>query len=131
MSQALSLKCNQCGAQFKSVAEAQSHGEATGHSDFAESTEAGVGQRFPAFFVVSQKHPGDDSHDSQCGPRNQSDTPRGVPATLRGGGAEPAVRGVRQTVPQRDGERHPHQAHGRGWDFTRTRTSFYSQSTVD
>ena len=40
MSQALSLKCNVCGIQLKSVAEAQSHGEATGHADFAESTEA-------------------------------------------------------------------------------------------
>ena len=40
MSAALSLKCNVCGVQLRSVAEAQSHGEATGHSDFAESTEA-------------------------------------------------------------------------------------------
>ena len=37
---ALSLKCNVCGAHLKSVAEAQSHGEATGHADFAESTDA-------------------------------------------------------------------------------------------
>ena len=37
---ALSLKCNTCGVQLKSVAEAQQHGEASGHSDFAESTEA-------------------------------------------------------------------------------------------
>ncbi len=36
----MSLKCNVCGVQLRSVAEAQSHGEATGHSDFAESTEA-------------------------------------------------------------------------------------------
>ena len=34
------MKCNVCGVQLRSVAEAQSHGEATGHSDFAESTEA-------------------------------------------------------------------------------------------
>lgn len=40
MSQALSLKCNICGVQLKSVAEAQQHGEATGHADFSESTEA-------------------------------------------------------------------------------------------
>lgn len=40
MAQALSLKCNICGVQLRSVAEAQSHGEATGHADFAESTEA-------------------------------------------------------------------------------------------
>ena len=40
MSQALSLKCNVCGIQLKSVAEAQSHGEVTGHADFSESTEA-------------------------------------------------------------------------------------------
>ena len=40
MSKALSLKCNVCGIQLKSVAEAQSHGEATGHADFVESTEA-------------------------------------------------------------------------------------------
>ena len=40
MSKALSLKCNVCGIQLKSVAEAQSHGEATGHVDFVESTEA-------------------------------------------------------------------------------------------
>ncbi|EEH53598.1 uncharacterized protein MICPUCDRAFT_69863 [Micromonas pusilla CCMP1545] len=39
-SAALSLKCNVCGVQLRSVAEAQSHGEATGHADFAESTEA-------------------------------------------------------------------------------------------
>ena len=38
--QALSLKCNVCGVQLRSVAEAQSHGEATGHADFVESTEA-------------------------------------------------------------------------------------------
>ena len=36
----MSLKCNVCGVQLRFVAEAQSHGEATGHSDFAESTEA-------------------------------------------------------------------------------------------
>ena len=40
MSAALSLRCNTCGVQLRSVAEAQVHGESTGHSDFAESTEA-------------------------------------------------------------------------------------------
>lgn len=40
MSEALSLKCGQCGVQLKSVAEAQLHGETTGHSQFEESTEA-------------------------------------------------------------------------------------------
>ena len=40
MSQALSLKCNVCGVQLRSVQECQSHGEATGHADFVESTEA-------------------------------------------------------------------------------------------
>mmetsp|Transcript_9192 Transcript_9192/g.30306 ORF Transcript_9192/g.30306 Transcript_9192/m.30306 type:complete len:441 (-) Transcript_9192:83-1405(-) len=40
--QALSLKCNVCGAQLRSVKEAQDHGEATGHADFSESTEAVV-----------------------------------------------------------------------------------------
>lgn len=36
---ALSLTCKQCNASLKSVKEAQSHGEATGHSQFEESTE--------------------------------------------------------------------------------------------
>lgn len=40
MASALSLKCGQCGVQLKSVAEAQIHGERTGHSQFEESTEA-------------------------------------------------------------------------------------------
>lgn len=40
MAAALSLKCGQCGTQLKSVAEAQLHGETTGHSQFEESTEA-------------------------------------------------------------------------------------------
>ncbi|GAQ89250.1 hypothetical protein KFL_005030020 [Klebsormidium nitens] len=39
-SAALSLVCNQCGSQLKNMKEAQSHADATGHSDFAESTEA-------------------------------------------------------------------------------------------
>jgi hypothetical protein len=39
-SAALSLVCNQCGAQLKNMKEAQSHADATGHADFAESTEA-------------------------------------------------------------------------------------------
>lgn len=37
---ALSLKCGQCGLQLRSVKEAQDHGEASGHSQFEESTEA-------------------------------------------------------------------------------------------
>ncbi|KAI3435819.1 hypothetical protein D9Q98_001877 [Chlorella vulgaris] len=37
---ALSLKCDECGAALRSVAEAQAHGDATGHSAFSESTEA-------------------------------------------------------------------------------------------
>ena len=37
---ALSLRCAECGAALKSVAEAQDHGEATGHSRFEESVEA-------------------------------------------------------------------------------------------
>lgn len=37
---ALSLTCKQCNASLKSVKEAQDHGEATGHSQFEESTEA-------------------------------------------------------------------------------------------
>jgi hypothetical protein len=36
---AKSLKCNQCNTLLKSVAEAQSHSEATGHVDFAETEE--------------------------------------------------------------------------------------------
>lgn len=36
---ALSLTCKQCNASLKSVKEAQDHGEATGHSQFEESTE--------------------------------------------------------------------------------------------
>ena len=36
---ALSLTCKQCNASLKSVKEAQNHGEATGHSQFEESTE--------------------------------------------------------------------------------------------
>ncbi len=37
---ALSLRCVDCGAQLRSVKEAQDHGEATGHSNFEESVEA-------------------------------------------------------------------------------------------
>jgi hypothetical protein len=37
---ALSLKCNTCGVALRSMREAQDHGEATGHADFSESTEA-------------------------------------------------------------------------------------------
>ncbi|KAL4429552.1 hypothetical protein ABPG77_008601 [Micractinium sp. CCAP 211/92] len=40
MSQALSLKCDVCGVQLRSVKEAQDHGDATGHAAFSESTEA-------------------------------------------------------------------------------------------
>lgn len=36
---ALSLVCKQCDTPLRSVAEAQDHGEATGHSQFEESTE--------------------------------------------------------------------------------------------
>ncbi|KAK9803636.1 hypothetical protein WJX72_007545 [[Myrmecia] bisecta] len=36
---ALSLVCKQCNTQLRSVEEAQSHGEVTGHSQFEESTE--------------------------------------------------------------------------------------------
>ena len=36
---AVSLKCNVCGLLLKSVEECQTHGELTGHADFAESTE--------------------------------------------------------------------------------------------
>jgi UBX domain-containing protein 1/4 len=36
---AVSLKCVTCGVLLKSVQEAQTHGEITGHSDFSESTE--------------------------------------------------------------------------------------------
>ena len=36
---AVSLKCNVCGLLLKSVEECQTHGEMTGHADFAESTE--------------------------------------------------------------------------------------------
>lgn len=34
MAAALSLKCGQCGVQLRSVAEAQTHGTMTGHSQF-------------------------------------------------------------------------------------------------
>ena len=44
MAQALSLKCDICGVQLRSVKEAQDHGDATGHAAFSESTEA-VGGR--------------------------------------------------------------------------------------
>ena len=37
---ALSLVCKQCNHPLRSVAEAQEHGEITGHSQFEESTEA-------------------------------------------------------------------------------------------
>lgn len=37
---ALSLVCQDCGVLLKSVKEAQDHGDATGHANFAESTEA-------------------------------------------------------------------------------------------
>lgn len=40
MAQALSLKCDICGTQLRSVKEAQDHGEATGHAAFSESTES-------------------------------------------------------------------------------------------
>lgn len=40
MAQALSLKCDICGVQLRSVKEAQDHGDATGHAAFSESTEA-------------------------------------------------------------------------------------------
>ncbi|XP_062223269.1 stress response protein NST1-like [Phragmites australis] len=36
----LSLRCGDCGAQLRSVVEAQEHAEATSHTNFAESTEA-------------------------------------------------------------------------------------------
>ncbi|CAN6238199.1 unnamed protein product [Urochloa humidicola] len=36
----LSLRCGDCGAQLRSVEEAQSHAEATNHANFVESTEA-------------------------------------------------------------------------------------------
>ena len=39
MAEAKSLQCNQCGAVLPSVKAAQDHAEATGHADFAESTE--------------------------------------------------------------------------------------------
>ena len=38
--QALSLVCRDCDAKLRSVAEAEAHGEATGHSNFEESTAA-------------------------------------------------------------------------------------------
>lgn len=37
---ALSLVCKDCNAQLRSVAEATSHNEATGHANFEESTES-------------------------------------------------------------------------------------------
>jgi len=37
---ALSLVCRDCGVLLRSVKEAQDHGEATGHANFEESTEA-------------------------------------------------------------------------------------------
>jgi hypothetical protein len=40
MSAPLSLRCADCGAALKSVAEAHAHGDATGHANFEESTEA-------------------------------------------------------------------------------------------
>ncbi|KAJ6809988.1 chromatin assembly factor 1 subunit A-B-like [Iris pallida] len=36
----LSLRCGDCGAQLKSVEEAQQHAELTAHTNFSESTEA-------------------------------------------------------------------------------------------
>ncbi|AQK52690.1 ubiquitin-associated (UBA)/TS-N domain-containing protein [Zea mays] len=36
----LSLLCGDCGAQLRSVEEAQAHAEATNHANFVESTEA-------------------------------------------------------------------------------------------
>ena len=40
MAAAQSLQCDICGAKLRSVAEAEAHGEATGHAAFSESTEA-------------------------------------------------------------------------------------------
>mmetsp|Transcript_9454 Transcript_9454/g.10958 ORF Transcript_9454/g.10958 Transcript_9454/m.10958 type:complete len:428 (-) Transcript_9454:295-1578(-) len=37
---AKSYVCNDCGAQLRSIKEAQDHGETTGHSNFSESEEA-------------------------------------------------------------------------------------------
>jgi len=36
----LSLRCGDCGAQLRSVEEAQAHAESTNHANFVESTEA-------------------------------------------------------------------------------------------
>jgi hypothetical protein len=36
---AKALKCDQCGTLLRNVAEAQNHGEVTGHSKFSETTE--------------------------------------------------------------------------------------------
>ena len=36
----LSLRCGDCGAQLRSVEEAQAHAEVTNHANFVESTEA-------------------------------------------------------------------------------------------
>lgn len=36
---ALSLLCKDCDTLFRNVAEAQAHNEATGHSNFEESTK--------------------------------------------------------------------------------------------
>lgn len=36
---AKSLRCSVCGALLRNVAEAQSHGEITGHASFEESTD--------------------------------------------------------------------------------------------
>ena len=59
MAQALSLKCDICGVQLRSVKEAQDHGDATGHAAFSESTEAvrqGVGRGCSTWWVCWRRH---------------------------------------------------------------------------
>ena len=49
---ALSLVCQDCKAQLRSVQEMQHHSDATGHTNFAESTEA-VSHALPIYYHLS------------------------------------------------------------------------------
>lgn len=53
---ALSLVCKDCNAMLKSVAEAQTHNEVTGHTNFEESTEPVRDLMIPTLKVSTRLH---------------------------------------------------------------------------
>lgn len=82
---ALSLTCKQCNANLKSVKEAQSHGEATGHSQFEESTEP-----------VSSSDPAESGDQLFLSRANK----------LLLAGAQSAMHDLRQALPEPNGKGH-------------------------